>query len=247
MLSYWSNYYYLILLAQVLCVIHAMKTNRRDWIYIIILLPVVGIAAYFIREVLPIWNGGNAMVGQAQSLLFSGGRIKELEKQVRLADTVTNKQNLAYAYASQNRFDEAIALIKSCQDDLYSEDSGILLDLARLTFCNNQFGESASYFRKALALKNNRLDKPEDELLYARALDGAGEKEQAEEAYKKVIRLHHTLEAKYFYGMMLQQQGRSVEARAQFQAVLDEKDLHPPYVRRMNAPWVRAARKELAA
>jgi hypothetical protein len=90
------------------------------------------------------------------------------------------------------------------------------------------------------------MNNQEDELLYAKALEGNMELERAEEEYKKVIRVHHSLEAMYYYGLMLKKQRRNKEAVAQFQAVRDEIELHPRYVRRMNTQWVRLSRKEMA-
>jgi hypothetical protein len=45
---------------------------------------------------------------------------------------------------------------------------------------------------------------------------------------------------------MLKEQRRNKEAAAQFQAVRDEIELHPRYVRRMNTQWVRLSKKEMA-
>lgn len=119
------------------------------------------------------------------------------------------------------------------------------LDLARLLFHNQQYTESIAAFDKALSLKSGRPDKPEDELLYARALDYSGNTERADDEYQRVIRVHHSIEARYHYGLFLRRLGRTQDAALQFRAIRDEKDLHPRYVRRLNAPWVRQARREM--
>ena len=53
------------------------------------------------------------------------------------------------------------------------------------------------------------------------------------------------MEGRYYYGMMLKAQGRTQEAAEQFQTIQKEKNLHPQYVRRLNAEWIRKSRKEL--
>jgi len=244
MFPYWSDYYYLIAAAQIICILHALKTGRRDWLYLLIFLPAVGAIIYFIREILPDLTSGRALPN-LQKALFSGSNIKDLERRVRLSDTVTIKLNLATAYADRKEYGKAAALAKSCLSDLYANDPAIMLDVARYSFHDGQYAESITYFNKALPLKNNRLERPEDELLYARALEMNGDTAKAEEVFKKVIRVDHSFEAMYYYGMMLKKLGRSQEAGAQFQLVQDERDLHPRYVRRRNAQWVRASRREL--
>ena len=41
----------LLLLAQIACAVHVVRTRRNYyWIYIVVFVPVVGMAAYFIAE-----------------------------------------------------------------------------------------------------------------------------------------------------------------------------------------------------
>jgi hypothetical protein len=245
MYPFWNNSYYLIILAQIFCVAHAMKKGKKDWIYIIIFLPAAGAIAYFIREILPEINRGE-FTSNLQNLFLPNHNINEWERRVRIADTVTNKLQLADAYAQQKQYAKAIALAESCQVGHHANDVGITQRLARLYFYNEQYGESIASFKKLLSSQKNQMNNQEDELLYAKALEGNMELERAEEEYKKVIRVHHSLEAMYYYGLMLKKQRRNKEAAAQFQAVRDEIELHPRYVRRMNTQWVRLSRKEMA-
>ena len=44
----------LLVLAQITCAVHVVRTGRNYyWIYIVVFVPVVGMAAYFIAEMLP--------------------------------------------------------------------------------------------------------------------------------------------------------------------------------------------------
>lgn len=239
-----SSYYYVVGILQILCIFHAVKTNRKDWLYLLIFLPLVGALIYFVREILPGLRT-DRIASDMQHTFMPSSRIKELERAVRISDTDANKLALATEYARQQQFPRAIELVRSCLVGIYEHDAGMTLELARLLFYNNEFPESVQMFRKALKLKNNRFDKPEDDLLYARALDGNKDLEKAEEEYQKVIRLHHSMQARYYYGLMLKSLGRGNDARTQFQTILDEKDLHPKHVRRMNAEWVQKAKREL--
>jgi hypothetical protein len=228
------SYYYIIVVIQIACILHALKTGRRDWLYLLIFLPMIGAVIYFIREILPNFRTDN-VARDIQHTFIPNSRIKELERNLAIADTDTNRLNLAAEYARQKQYGRAIELVKECMTGMYAQDPGMMLELARLYFHNEQPAESIKLFDRVMKEKNNRLDKSEDELLYARAQDAAGHKEPAEEEYKKVIRIHHSMEGRYFYGMMLKSQGRTQEAAEQFQIIQKEKNLHPQYVRRLNA------------
>jgi len=242
---FWNDYYYLVIIAQIICIVHAMKNNKKDWIYILLFLPGIGAIAYFIREIYPTLN--KRQVGSNLQEMFAPGlSIRELERKVRIADTVSNKLVLANAYARQARYQEAIELAQSCLQGHHANDPGTLLMLARLYFYNEQYFDSVGAYNRLAGQRNAQIVKQEDQLLYARALEGSTEYGKAEEEYKKVIRIHHSLEAMYYYGLMLKGLQRTQEAKAQFQAVREEIDLHPGYVRKMNMQWVRQSKKEMA-
>jgi len=244
MFPFWSGYYYLVIILQIVCVIHALKSGRREWLFFIVFVPAIGVAVYVIREILPEISSGQ-FVENVLRMISPNGRIKEWERKVRISDTVTNKLQLADAYAQQQQYGKAIALTQECAN-AFSKDPGILLQLARLQFLNGNYAESISSFDKVNATKGVRMSKAEDELLYARALEATAQAGRAEEVYQKVIQVHHSLEAMYYYRLLLKKQGRIAEAKAQFEHTREEIDLHPRYIRRTIRKWVWLSRKELA-
>lgn len=230
---------------QIVCILHALNTNRRDWLYLLIFLPGIGAIIYIIREVIPGWRSPALNAGNVKTF-FPSGRIKELERNLKIADTDTNRLRLAEEYARQQNFTKAIELTGSCIKGIHANNAGMMLDMARYTFGAGQYAESLAWLEKALREKHNRFDKPEDDLLYANALHKAGTVERPEEAYKQMIRMHHSMAARYYYGLLLRELGRADEAKTQFQKVVDERNLHPKHVRNMNAQWVSASRRALA-
>jgi hypothetical protein len=245
MLPYWNNSYYIILAIQVVCILHVLKTGRsREWLYLLIFLPLVGAIVYFFREILPGLRN-NTSTTNISNVIFPNGRIKELERNLRISDTDANRLNLAAEYARLGKYDKAIDLTKSCLTGIYANDPGILRDLATYYALNEQYADSVTSFKRVLAVKNSKFDRPEDELAYAKALDDAGFTAEAEEEYKKIIRIHHSVEAMYRYGLLLKKQGNTNEANAQFKNAIDQRELNPGYVRRTIAPWVNASRREL--
>jgi len=244
-LPFWSWSPFIIAGLQVICIVHLLRRGgNREWLYLLIFLPFIGSLIYVVNEILPSLRNSGANIA-AGSKLFSGGRIKELEKQVRLADTDANRLRLAAAYAQNGAFDSAMDLTRSCLKGIYAENPGMMQDMARYSFGAGKFAESIMWFDKVHAVTDRRIAKPENELIYARALEMAGEQERAFEAYRYVIRMHHSMEARYRYGMMLRRQGQDAEARRQFQAILDEREHHPSHVRRQSAEWIRGAKAAL--
>lgn len=231
---------------QICCIIHAVKTGRKEWIYLLVFLPLAGAVVYIICEIIPDRNSGDFFKNLGR-VFFPGRHVKEMERKLRISDTITNRLALADAYAGQKQYEKAIGLVQSCLDDPYINHVDIALHMARLLFDAAQYDKCLSNLEKARSGNSNKLERVEDELRYARALDYTSQPGPAEEEYKKVIRVHHSMEAMYHYGVMLKKMNRNEEARAQFQAVRDEKELHPKHVRRVNARWIRLSRQEMRA
>jgi len=240
----WSNYYYLIIGLQVICIIHCLKTGKRDYLYLLIILPMIGCIIYFIREILPEINSGQ-FFPNLQRVFFPKSVIGEWERRVRLSDTVANKMGLAAALADQQQYARAITLAEECRQS-FPRDLGILQQLGRFYFYDQRYADSIACMEKAFAQSNANLIKQEDELMYARALEATGMLPPAEDVYKKVVRVHHSIEGMYYYGAFLKKQNRNKEALQLFQTIKDEFHLHPRYVRRMNAQWLRLAKREMA-
>jgi len=236
--------YYLVPVLQIICILHALKTNRRDWIYLLIFLPGIGGIVYIIREILPgLRHSG--MNNNGINNFFSGSRIKQLERNLKIADTDANKLLLAEEYARQQNFEKAIELTGSCLKGIYANNADMMLSMARYTFGAKQYTQSLEWLEKSLQQKKQRFDRPEDELLYAKTLHQSGYKARAEAAYQKMIQVHHSIEARYHYALLLKEEGRNEEARQTLVTLLEDRKLHPKYVRRVNAKWISASRKEL--
>ena len=244
LLSSFGGYYYISIPLQLLAIYHAYKTGRRQWIYLLVFIPLIGPVIYFFLEVLPdIRRGG--FLNNLQKYFLPNQKIAEWTRKVQISDNVTNILGLSNAYAERKQYDKAIELSLSCLKGLYADDPGIFLQLARQYFHNGQYKESILYFDKLNKVNSNRFNMVEDDLLYVRALDGSGQTALADEGYKRVIRIHHSVEARYYYGLFLKKQQRKEEARAQFQAAREELKLMPRYLRRRYGQWSRRSLKEL--
>ena len=236
--------YYIIGALQIICILHALKTNRRDWIYLLIFLPLIGAIIYIIREILPGSRLSEMNAGNVKTF-FPSGRIKELERNLKIADTDANRLRLAEEYARQGNFVRAMELTKTCMIGIYAKDVSMMLNIGRYAYGAGLYTESLDWLNKVLQERKNKFERPEDELVYAKALHKSGDTIKAETAYQQIIRVHHSLEARYHYGLLLKEAGRTDEANIQFKTVIEERSFHPKHVRRVNAQWVRASRQAL--
>jgi len=108
------SYYGLILLAQIACMIHAGRTGRPYyWFMIILFVPALGILAYLAVEVLPGLLRGRAVAQLSQTV--TGGldptrQYRALADAVETVPSVANLRALADECARLGRYDEAIDL-----------------------------------------------------------------------------------------------------------------------------------------
>ncbi|RYD72892.1 MAG: hypothetical protein EOP55_18050, partial [Sphingobacteriales bacterium] len=192
-------FYFIGIAVQILCIVHVLKTRRREWIYILLFLPLAGAVVYFIMELWPEINRGE--FGKNLTRVFlPHQKIREMQRKLKVSDTITNKLNLADAYAEQKQYGQAIELVEACLKDPYINQSAVTLQLGRLLFGAQRYTEALHCLEQSKAVSNGKFTRSEDELLYTRALDYNGQLNTAEEEYKRIIRVHHSMEAMYHYG-----------------------------------------------
>ena len=106
----------ILLLAQITCAVHVARTGRNYyWIYIIVFVPVVGMAAYFFAELLPELmqsrTARQAASGVAKAL-NPGKDLREALRRVEITPTAQNKVSLAEAYLADGQAAEARAIFR---------------------------------------------------------------------------------------------------------------------------------------
>src|SRR6266403_4288709 len=89
----------LLLIAQVLCAVHAGRTGRPYyWIMLILFMPMIGMIAYFLIEILPELSHSLAARSAASGVvkIFDPERgYREALRQVQIAGTTENRAILA--------------------------------------------------------------------------------------------------------------------------------------------------------
>lgn len=133
----------LLLLVQIACAVRVVRTGRPYyWIYIVVFVPVVGMAAYLIAEFLPDLMGSRTAryaasgVGRA---IDPGRGLREALRRAQMTPTIENKAALAEEYLCAGQPGNAAALYRETLTGIHATDPTMMLGLARALFAPGDF------------------------------------------------------------------------------------------------------------
>lgn len=234
-----------MLLAQLGFVVHVVRTGRPIWwIFLVLALPLVGMLAYFLIEVLPDLQRSGA-VERVAKVIDRDRDLKRHAANLDVSDSVQNKVILAREYLATGRHDEAIQLFRSALSGLYKDDPQIMLGLAQAYFAQGKYQASRELLDQLIAA-NPDFKSPDGHLLYARALEELGEDGLALEEYAVLAPSYPGLEAKGRYGLLLAKHGRAAEAQVLFNEIVAAARRNRKFYRRDQLEWVDVAKRQLA-
>lgn len=238
-----------LLLAQILFAAHALRTGRSYyWVYFIVFVPVVGMGAYFLVELLPELTGSRPARHAAQGLaraIDPGRRLREATRQVQIAPTAQNKAMLAAAYLAADRPREAVALYEEVLVGLHATDPALMLGLARACFAAGDFARVQTVLEE-LRRANPEKSSPEGHLLYARCLEEQGKLDAARFEYAALSVYYPGQEAKCRHAVLLARAGRAAEAHEIFADICQAIELGPRHQHREQREWYGIAKRGVA-
>jgi hypothetical protein len=238
------------LVIQVLLIIHCIRTGRNTlWIWAIALLPLAGPVAYVLVEVLPGLFGSRGTrraVRGVRKALDPEQDLRRFEAEMRRSGDVASRQRYASELVRQGKPLEAIAIYQQALSGLYESDPNLLLGLAQAQYGAGAFADARATLDK-LRAHNPDFRSPEGHLLYARALEGEGQRERALEEYAALTAYYAGAEAPLRYAQLLRTCGRMDEARRVLKDLMDHARLAPRHYRKMQQEWLSLAERELSA
>jgi len=213
------------ILIQLCLVIHIIKTGKNTtWIWVIVILPLVGSLAYIILEILPdITNSrsGRQAGKRLQSVINPNKDLNEAAKDFSTSNTVENSMRLANECFGKGLFDEAKALYQKSLRGVHTDDPELMHGLAK---CEFELGG----FLAAKNILDDLIDKNPDfknqgaHLLYARSLERIGDDISAEHEYQTLYNYASGPEASYYYAKYLQSKGQHELAREIFSEIVQK-------------------------
>jgi hypothetical protein len=239
--------YWLIPLLQIICVVHVVRSGRAFmWIYILIFLPGLGVAAYVIVEILPGLFGSRTARGlrsSAMSTLDPGRELRRRRQALEEADTVDNRRLLAEALIGAGQPAEALDLYRGILTGIHADDPGMLLGMAQAA---HGVGDNEMALRTVLQLgeTNPRYQPVEAQLLHAKALEALGRDSEAADDYAALVTRAPGEEVRCRYALLLKRRGDRDAAKALFDEILTRSRRAPGHYRRQEREWIDIARRE---
>ena len=209
-------------LVQASLAVHAYRTGRERWIYLIILVPIVGSLIYLLVEILPeirYSSTGRRAESRIAGMIAPSDNMTKLRERLALVDSVENRQLLARACVKAGEYDEAIELYTSCLKGIYKDDSQLMLELANANYLCERYSDAKDVFIR-LREAHPDLRHAEGHLLFARTLEKLGEDRNAIREYKEVANYYPGEEASCRYALLLKKMECSQEANEIFNKII---------------------------
>jgi hypothetical protein len=240
----------LVLGLELLCLVHAVRTGRPcQWMFIILMAPLVGCLAYFFLEILPELRHSRAArqaVRDVNAVIDPERDLRELTQRLADTDTIENRSALAEECLRRGRPADAERLFQSCLVGAHATDHALMLGLARAQF------DLGDYTRACETLDHLRaahpdLECPQGHLLYARSKEQLGGIDDALIEYAALAEYFPGEEARCRLALLLQKTGRVAEARAIFQQVVRSVERASRLYWRAEREWYEVARRNIEA
>jgi hypothetical protein len=238
----------LILGAQVLCVIHVVRTGRPYWwIFLIVMVPLVGIIVYLIVELLPGLLGSRgarqAVAGAAKVFNPSRG-LREAQRQLEISPSAQNKAAVASELLLAGQPEASAALYREALTGIHATDPALMLGLARALFALGDAHETQITLER-LREANPGYASPDGHLLYARSLEQQGKTDAALYEYAALVPYYAGQEARARYALLLEKTGRVDEAQTIFKEIRQAIDYGPRHQYREQREWYDVAKRHL--
>jgi hypothetical protein len=238
--------YGLILLVQIACLIHAGRTGRPYfWFMIILFMPGLGSLAYVAVELIPGLLRGRAAAQLSQSVsagLDPTRQYREFARAVEALPSVANFRALADECVRLGRYDEAIKFYKSALTGMHETEPGAMLGLATAEFRKGDANAAGATLDRLFAA-NPEFSSTEADLLAARILEAKGRLPEALSAYERLSATYPGEEAKSRMALLLQRTGAEQPARAIFAEIRKSVERSPAFYRRAQREWYEIARR----
>jgi hypothetical protein len=204
---------------SLLCGVHVVRSGREMyWLWIFVIAPMLGPAFYFFAVLLPELMGGRTARGlgkAAQQTLDPERAYREAMRGLEDSPTVGARMKVAQAAAALGRWDDAEAQWALCAGGHWGDDPAILLGHADALLELGRHAEALKQLDKVKAL-GAEGKAPRVALAFARAYEGLGRNNEAEDAYRFAADRVPGLEAGARYVAFMARNGRREDAETGF-------------------------------
>jgi hypothetical protein len=226
-----------------------MRNGNNQWIWILIVLPGVGCAAYALSHIAPDLFGSFGVRRASRRVLKAIDPERDRRKlsvNLQRADTVENRRHLADESLAMQDFAKAKALYLECLTGIYERDPDLMLGVAQAQFGLDEFAECKQTLEDLIAF-NAGYKSADGHLLYAKTLEASGALERAELEYRVVKDSFPGEEARVRYGELLVRMGKTESARKVLTDTIQRAAVSPAHYQKAQAVWLQKANAALKA
>jgi hypothetical protein len=200
---------------SILCGIHVLRTGREMfWLWLFIIGPMLAPAFYFFAVLVPEWMGGRTArgIGRAtQNALDPERDYRNAMRALEDTPTIGNRMRVAQAAAALGRWDDSEAQWAQCVEGHWAEDPAILMGHANALLELGRYQEALTRLEQLKKLGREGAT-PVVALAFARAYEGLGRNDDADEAYRFAADRVPGLEAGGRYVAFMAKAGRREDA-----------------------------------
>ncbi|MDF3023053.1 MAG: uncharacterized protein K0R10_414 [Alphaproteobacteria bacterium] len=238
----------LTVLVQVLFAVHVHRTGRSTyWMYLIMMVPVMGCLIYFVIEVLPeVIRGPTGKHARKSflSMLDPEKDFRDAKYAFDTAPTVANRIHLAQLLIARGEHDAVIALLKPALTNHFADDILLLEGLAYAYYDKGDYSGTLEYIQKIFERDEAE---PQDyiKLLRARAHIALFDFTVAEEQLNDLVRFFTGEEARITLAQLQTRMGKHAEARAIYEDIVTRAKHSPKYYQKTERHWIAMAQAAL--
>lgn len=218
------GYYSPLLILQAICLYHAYRHNvEQRWYWLILFIPMVGCLLY-LYEAFYNRNTVDTFTQGCKQLINGNHHIEHLEKAVRFANNVTNKTNLADAYAEIGRYEEAATLYKECLQGFMAGDPYLRMKVLQMNFLKKDYTAAIAYGDELQQEKEKSFQQSQAKVVYAWALYYGGNPERAEAVFTSMDSIHTNYYHRLEYCKFLKEINNTQKLAVTLETLLQEFD-----------------------
>lgn len=238
-----------VLIIQVCFAWHALKSGKRNWVFIILAAPVMGCVLYYFMEVFP--ASPESRKAQKAARAFAKALDPDRALRERLADveacgSVENRMQLARECMTERMYPEAATLFRSCLNGVYETDPELRQGLAAALAGDGRHEEALTVAQRLRASHPN-FHASDVGLMIARALEELGRLEEALAELRVLADTYPGEEGRWRYGSLLRRLGRDGDAQEVFKRMLRNAERQPFQYRDSQKSWLDLARQNTHA
>ncbi len=238
----------LTLAAQIFCAVHVVRTGREKyWIGLIIMVPGIGCAVYFLTQILPDLGQSRTAtkaLDGAVKILDPNKEFRAAKNELEKVESVQNRIRLIDAAIALEKFDVAEHQLGIAMQGYYEHDPHMLIRLAEIKLNQNEASQAIGLLDR-LQEHNKDFHSQSGHLLYAMANEKAGNIDTALDAYESLTGYATGEEARVRYGLLLQYAGHKDHATEIFQETLKRLKHGNKFYKKSEREWGNIARDQL--